>query len=118
VYFCCLEALQNTAKHAGDTATATITASHDSGVLTVMVADNGCGFDPTSTARGAGLTNMADRIAVAGGALHVTTHPSQGTHIIITIPTPVTTTPPQRECTHHLVFTGLHPVRARSGSRD
>ncbi|MGH3755535.1 MAG: sensor histidine kinase, partial [Pseudonocardiaceae bacterium] len=81
VYFSCLEALQNTAKHAGDAATATINASHDGTILTLTVSDNGCGFDPATTAHGAGLTNMADRIAVIGGHLHIHTHPHphQGT---------------------------------------
>ncbi len=86
VYFSCLEALQNAAKHAGDAATATISASHDGTTLTLTVSDNGCGFDPATTAHGTGLTNMADRIAVVGGNLHIDTHPLQGTHVTITIP--------------------------------
>ena len=87
VYFCCLEALQNAAKHAGDTATATVTAHHDNTTLTITIADNGHGFDPTTTAHGAGLTNMADRVAVVGGSLHITSHPHQGTRVTLTIPT-------------------------------
>lgn len=88
VYFCCLEALQNAAKHAGNAATANIHASHDGAVLTVTVSDNGFGFDPATTTHGAGLTNMADRVAVVGGNLRINSRPRQGTHVTIAIPTP------------------------------
>jgi signal transduction histidine kinase len=86
VYFCCLEALQNTAKHAGGAATATIKANHDGTDLTVTIADNGCGFDPATTTQGTGLTNMADRVAVVSGSLRIDSHPLEGTRITITIP--------------------------------
>ncbi len=88
VYFCCLEALQNAAKHAGNAATANISASHDGTVLTVTVSDNGSGFDPATTTHGAGLTNMADRVAVVGGNLRIDSSLPQGTRVTITIPAP------------------------------
>ncbi|MBV9010503.1 MAG: hypothetical protein JO272_00395 [Pseudonocardiales bacterium] len=93
VYFCCLEALQNIAKHAGDAATANISASHDGTLLTVTISDNGGGFNPTATAQGSGLTNMADRIAAVGGNLHIEPRCLEGTHVAITIPTSDTVLP-------------------------
>jgi signal transduction histidine kinase len=39
--------------------------------LTFEVADDGCGFDSASVKRGAGLTNMTDRIEALGGRLEV-----------------------------------------------
>ena len=45
VYFCCLEALQNAAKHAGEGAQAMITVREDEGALVFEVADDGAGFD-------------------------------------------------------------------------
>src|SRR5579872_5286602 len=44
VYFCCLEALQNSAKHASG-ATARIRVWSDSGALFFEVVDDGPGFD-------------------------------------------------------------------------
>ena len=45
VYFCCLEALQNAGKHAGDGAKATVRLWQDDGELHFEVADDGAGFD-------------------------------------------------------------------------
>ena len=42
--------------------------------LHFMVCDTGCGFDRNATPRGAGLSNMHDRIAAVGGTLVVTRH--------------------------------------------
>jgi signal transduction histidine kinase len=44
VYFCCLETLQNAAKHAGYGATATVHLTDHDHILTFRVADNGAGF--------------------------------------------------------------------------
>ena len=53
VYFCCHEALQNAAKHAGPGARATIRLSVDgTGALEVEISDDGIGFDTGSTAVG------------------------------------------------------------------
>src|SRR5262245_66660845 len=40
VYFCCLEALQNAAKHAGDGAEATVTVREEEGALLFIVSDD------------------------------------------------------------------------------
>ena len=45
VYFCCLEALQNAGKHAGEGSDATVTLREDEGALLFDVADDGAGFD-------------------------------------------------------------------------
>src|SRR5262249_47583995 len=60
VYFCCLEALNNAAKHAGASARATITARQDATTLTVTITDTGRGYNPATTTHGTGLTNIAD----------------------------------------------------------
>ncbi|MFB7717050.1 sensor histidine kinase [Nocardia sp. NPDC056100] len=86
LYFCCLEALQNTAKHGGNGVTATISAHQEDGTLTITVSDNGCGFEPSEKPAGVGLTNMQDRLAVIGGALIVASTPGQGTRVTATVP--------------------------------
>ena len=72
VYFCCLEALQNAAKHAGADARAHARLAIDEGGgLEIEIRDDGVGFDPAAPAPGAGLTNMRDRVAACGGTLTI-----------------------------------------------
>jgi signal transduction histidine kinase len=87
VYFCCLEALQNAGKHAGEGSQATITLKEDEGALLFEVADDGAGFDPASGAgKGHGFVNMADRVGAIGGTLAVDSSPGKGTRISARIP--------------------------------
>ena len=66
VYYAVAEALTNIAKHSGAT-TASVTALQHHGVLTVEISDNGHG--DADTHRGTGLTGLADRVAVTGGRM-------------------------------------------------
>ena len=86
VYFCCQECLQNAAKHAGRGATATVRLSEDDGRVSFTVEDDGAGFDPGTAKRGAGLTNLADRVAAVGGTLKIDARPGRGTRVTGTIP--------------------------------
>ena len=54
VYFCCLEALQNVGKHAGEAGSAMVRVCEKEGGLLFEISDNGAGFDPAAVARGAG----------------------------------------------------------------
>ena len=80
IYFCVLEALQNVAKYAGANA-AVVRLAEDNGRLTFAVTDDGAGFDAARAARGAGLTNMTDRLEALGGRLEVSSRPGSGTTI-------------------------------------
>jgi signal transduction histidine kinase len=86
VYFCCLEALQNSGKHAGDGATATIRVWQENGTLAFEVADTGVGFDPRDPRIGAGFTNMKDRVGAIGGTLTVDAAPGEGTVVRLEVP--------------------------------
>jgi signal transduction histidine kinase len=86
VYFCCLEALQNAGKHAGEGATACVKVWQDNGHLHFSVADNGAGFDLASYGAGAGFVNMSDRVGAVGGTVRVESAPGQGTRIEGAIP--------------------------------
>jgi signal transduction histidine kinase len=84
-YFCCLEALQNVAKHAQGASAAVIELS-DNGSLRVEVRDDGAGFDPAMVNGGAGLLSMHDRLAAVGGELAITSSPGRGTRVAARIP--------------------------------
>ena len=81
VYFCCLEALQNVAKHAGPDATTMVTLSREGPMLLVEVHDSGVGFDPDAARPGNGLINMRDRIEAIGGTLKITARRGRGTSV-------------------------------------
>jgi signal transduction histidine kinase len=80
VYFCCLEALQNTAKYAHATQ-ARIGLQVRDGMFQFIVSDNGSGYDARRTPPGSGQRNMADRIAALGGQLEIQSTPGRGTSI-------------------------------------
>jgi signal transduction histidine kinase len=87
VYFTCLAAIDNAAKHAGP-ALVSVRAWDTAQALHFTVSDTGCGFDPDGTPTGAGLSNMHDRIAAVGGTLAVDSRPSQGTRLHGRVPDP------------------------------
>jgi signal transduction histidine kinase len=86
VYFCCLEALQNAGKYAGEAASATVRVSENEAGLLFEVSDDGAGFDPDRSAPGAGLTNMTDRVGAIGGSLRIEASPGHGARIAGAIP--------------------------------
>jgi len=85
VYFCCLEAMQNAAKHAGPKATARVRIWEDAGGLLFEVCDDGAGFQTNPDSEGAGLTNMRDRLGAVGGTLRVQSD-GRGTRIHGVVP--------------------------------
>jgi signal transduction histidine kinase len=88
VYFCCLEGLQNVAKHAGRGAWTTVQLTQLDGHLVFSISDDGVGFDPGTVQRGAGLTNLADRVGALGGSLRIDSAPGQGTCVVGDVPVP------------------------------
>ena len=87
VYFCILEALQNIQKYA-QASSATVRLGATRNQLSVAVADDGRGFDISTTTRGNGLTNMEDRLDALGGTLEIVSSPGNGTTLRLLIPTP------------------------------
>jgi signal transduction histidine kinase len=80
LYFCCLEALQNAARHAAGAAVR-VRVSADQAWLTLAVSDQGPGFRPEIAHHGTGLQGMLDRMAAVGGTLEVVSGVGQGTTI-------------------------------------
>ncbi len=85
VYFCCLEALQNAAKHAPQSQVA-VRVWEASGGLLFSVSDDGPGFDPARARGGHGFTNMADRLGAIGGTVRWESEPGHGARILGSIP--------------------------------
>jgi len=85
VYFCCLEALQNAAKHAPK-ATVTIRLWEGSGGLLFAVSDDGPGFEVVAARKGHGYINMADRLGAFGGTVRWQSEPGHGATVQGSIP--------------------------------
>lgn len=86
VYFICLEALQNVAKHAGSDTSAIVSLVVDGDELVVEIVDDGSGFDTVRTGPTRGLLNMADRAGALGGDLVVDSAPDAGTRVTMVFP--------------------------------
>ncbi|MFZ0179065.1 MAG: sensor histidine kinase, partial [Candidatus Dormiibacterota bacterium] len=87
VYFCVLEALQNVQKYAA-ASQVTVRLREDDRALRFEVQDDGKGFDAFTTRKGAGLTNMSDRVDALGGSLEVESQTSAGTCVRGQLPVP------------------------------
>ena len=87
VYFCCVECLQNAAKHAGPTASVTVTLTEGEDAIAFCVEDDGVGFDVATVQRGSGLTNLTDRVAAVGGTVQIDSSPGRGTRVTGHVPT-------------------------------
>jgi signal transduction histidine kinase len=82
------EALHNAVRHA-EARTVTVRLHGGEGALSVEVADDGVGFDPTDPelrARHLGLTSMEERARELGGRLTLTASPGSGTVVGLEVP--------------------------------
>lgn len=86
VYFTCMEAVQNVAKHAGPEATVTIQLRERRGGLYFEVRDTGYGFDTRSERATGGIVNMRDRIGAAGGTIEILSRPGRGGTVMGSVP--------------------------------
>ncbi|MBB4743251.1 signal transduction histidine kinase [Actinoplanes octamycinicus] len=82
-YFVVAEALANLAKHAGADR-GTIIGRYAAGILTVEVADDGCGG--AAIGAGTGLIGLADRVSVVGGRLSLSSPAGGPTRVTMEIP--------------------------------
>ena len=80
-------ALENVARHSG-ASVAEVELVYEPESITVMVADEGVGFDPTKVAadRLGIRASIEDRIAAVGGTVQVWSSPGSGTSIMMTVP--------------------------------
>jgi signal transduction histidine kinase len=80
VYFCCVEALQNVAQHAGAAPTVVWLSATD-GRVAFSITDSGPGFEQQHGEPGPGLQTMTDRVRALGGGLEVRSARGTGTTV-------------------------------------
>jgi PAS domain S-box-containing protein len=86
VYFCCREALQNAAKHARASSVVMKLWEVEAEAVHFEVHDDGAGMSQRQGSKGAGITNMRDRIGSMGGSLAIESHPGSGTRVMGSVP--------------------------------
>jgi PAS domain S-box-containing protein len=85
------ECLTNISKHAGATEVS-ITVKENDGVISLVLEDNGAGFDPAKVSarraagRGLGLAALDERARMLGGTLEISSWPGRGTRVTCVIP--------------------------------
>lgn len=85
LYKVCREAIHNVHKHAKvEEIHITLSATIKGIELTIF--DSGCGFNMNNIHTSYGLKGIKERIYLLGGTCHITSQPSKGTKINITIP--------------------------------
>jgi signal transduction histidine kinase len=81
------ECLHNVTKHSHASA-ATVTLTQRGGELTIVVHDNGVGFDLSEARKtsGLGLVSMKERMNVIGGQFDIASEPGNGTTVTARVP--------------------------------
>jgi signal transduction histidine kinase len=83
------ESMTNVARHSNATRVA-VSLSIVNDEIILSIADNGKGFDPSSTTKKTlGLLGMRERATMLGGRMDIVSEPGKGTNIVITIRQPV-----------------------------
>jgi signal transduction histidine kinase len=81
------EGLQNILKHSQATKARVELHRHD-GHLTLVISDNGCGFNPQTVSQhaGLGLVGMRERVRLVQGRIEFYSAPDKGTRIEVNVP--------------------------------
>jgi two-component system, NarL family, sensor histidine kinase UhpB len=82
------ECLTNTARHAHASG-ASITLTYDQNHITLKIADDGCGFDPSRPATRLGILGMRERVSLLGGTLAIHSFSGKGTTVQAVLPVAV-----------------------------
>lgn len=85
VYFMVAEAITNCVKHA-DAQEVRVTVEVAGALLTLLVCDDGVGFEPAVRTRGSGVQNLRDRAAALGGLAGIRSEPGVGTAVAVVVP--------------------------------
>lgn len=80
------EQLSNILKHAESTAVVITVTVVRKEKITLLIEDNGKGFDLKSRSKGVGLLNMNSRVDVLNGTLRIETAPGKGCRLMVEVP--------------------------------
>jgi signal transduction histidine kinase len=89
VYYCCMEAVQNSFKYSGDHSQVRVSVACNEldSVLRFEIVDDGIGFDfPTADRSGQGLVSMKNRMSELGGDVEVRSIRGDGTVVSGSLP--------------------------------
>ncbi len=101
------ESLSNIAKHARAKLVQVNVGNDDNGNLSMIIQDDGQGFDIVNGNRGMGLRNLQTRAEEVGGLVIVQSQPGVGTMIEVYIPTNLRSQAPLETALRFLVWFGL-----------
>lgn len=79
------EALANIARHSSAKTVELSLHPATDGFFKLIIADDGCGFDPATVNRGVGLNSLRERARAIGGTCVIETSPARGTRITLRI---------------------------------
>ncbi len=79
------EALHNILQHAAP-CEATLSLSMDAEKMVILIADSGCGFDPSKPPTGNGVNNLKHRLESIGGTCEIESSPKKGTRVTLICP--------------------------------
>jgi signal transduction histidine kinase len=79
------EALANVARHSS-ASFVDISLEFEDHTVTMMIKDNGHGFDINTQSPGLGLSSMRERTEALGGSFVIESEPEQGTQVIVKLP--------------------------------
>jgi signal transduction histidine kinase len=79
------EIVNNIIKHA-DASVVNIQLSREGNEISLIVEDNGKGFDTSAESEGIGLKNIRSRVEYLGGTVHFDSRPGHGTTISVEVP--------------------------------
>jgi signal transduction histidine kinase len=82
MYYCAYELVHNSVKHSGAT-TINVQLVQENDRISLVVQDNGCGYDKESSGQGVGLKSLHDRITALNGKLEITSSPENGTETTV-----------------------------------
>ncbi|MBE3024947.1 sensor histidine kinase [Janthinobacterium sp. GW458P] len=88
LYHALQEALANVARHAG-ASRVSVSLRRRAATLELCVSDNGVGMHAANARRGCGLSGMHERLACAGGCLHIDSRTGGGTRLRLSLPLPL-----------------------------
>jgi signal transduction histidine kinase len=79
------ESLGNIARHA-QASTMSVELSRVNDILTIVITDDGIGFEPHRVRNGLGLLSMKERITLVNGSLDIASTVGKGTYVCVRIP--------------------------------